>query len=32
MDPSGNSVKKKRLPGAKFAELVVAEGKDIRIS
>jgi hypothetical protein len=29
--PSGNSVNKKRLSWAKFAELMVAEGKDIRI-
>lgn len=29
--PSGNSVNKKRLSWAKFAELMVAEGKDVRI-
>ncbi|MET4569824.1 hypothetical protein [Rhodanobacter soli] len=29
--PSGNSVNKKRLSWVKFAELMVAEGKDIRI-
>jgi hypothetical protein len=29
--PAGNSVNKKRLSWAKFAELMVAEGKDIRI-
>ena len=29
--PSGNSVNKKRLSWSKFAELMVAEGKDIRI-
>ena len=29
--PSGNSVNKKRLSWARFAELMVAEGKDIRI-
>lgn len=30
--PAGNSVNKKRLSWAKFAELMVAEGKDVRIS
>ncbi len=30
--PVGNSVNKKRLSWAKFAELMVAEGKDIKIS
>ena len=30
--PAGNSVNKKRLSWAKFAELMVAEGKDIKIS
>lgn len=29
--PAGNSVNKKRLSWAKFAELMVAEGKDVRI-
>jgi hypothetical protein len=29
--PSGNSANKKRLSWAKFAELMVAEGKDVRI-
>lgn len=29
--PAGNSVNKKRLSWAKFAELMVAEGKDIRM-
>ncbi|MCZ4312200.1 hypothetical protein O4H66_02180 [Comamonadaceae bacterium G21597-S1] len=29
--PSGNSVNKKRLSWAKFAELMVAEGKDVRV-
>ena len=30
--PAGNSVNKKRLSWAKFAELMVAEGKDVKIS
>jgi hypothetical protein len=30
--PTGNSVNKKRLSWAKFAELMVAEGKDVKIS
>lgn len=29
--PSGNHVNKKRLSWSKFAELMVAEGRDIRI-
>ena len=29
--PAGNSVNKKRLSWAKFAALMVAEGKDVRI-
>lgn len=29
--PAGNSVNKKRLSWAKFAELMVTEGKDVRI-
>lgn len=29
--PAGNSVNNKRLSWAKFAELMVAEGKDVRI-
>ncbi len=30
--PAGNSVNKKRLSWAKFSELMVAEGKDVKIS
>ena len=30
--PAGNSVNKKRLSWAKFAELMVVEGKDVKIS
>lgn len=30
--PAGNSANKKRLSWAKFAELMVAEGKDVKIS
>lgn len=30
--PVGNSVNKKRLSWSKFADLMAAEGKDIRIS
>jgi hypothetical protein len=30
--PTGNSVNKKRLSWAKFAELMVAEGKDVKIT
>lgn len=30
--PAGNSVNKKRLSWARFAELMVAEGKDVKIS
>ena len=30
--PAGNSVNKKRLSWSKFSELMVAEGKDVKIS
>jgi hypothetical protein len=30
--PAGNSVNKKRLSWARFAELMVAEGKDVKIT
>lgn len=30
--PAGNSVNKKRLSWAKFADLMVAEGNDVKIS
>ena len=30
--PAGNSVNKKRLSWAKFSELMVAEGRDVRIT
>jgi len=30
--PAGNSVNKKRLSWAKFAELMSAEGKDVKIT
>ncbi|WP_295919115.1 hypothetical protein [uncultured Xanthomonas sp.] len=30
--PAGNSVNKKRLSWAKFADLMVSEGKDVKIT